>query len=217
MVVIGYVIGPQQSSVMTAGVASDALKVAEYRSALRLRAQMLQAGAWSSKGDEVAYKNFSRILSKACDLSPIKSPQIWQMCSMGISAPWPSRPIAGSSSDLHLQAWRGTSMVQHLPVMTAGVTEWEHPAIQLFRRVMVHALSQAYRADPRAHLGPGCEDLPSRLQQLEQQGLPAAAGPRSLELQVLPAEATPCLFRIHRQCGSSLSCQQPSSERWPLR
>ena len=56
---------------LTAGVASDALKVAEYRSALRLRSQMLQAGAWSSSGDEAAYKNFSRILSKACDLSPI--------------------------------------------------------------------------------------------------------------------------------------------------
>ena len=55
---------------MTAGVASDALKVAEYRSALRLRSQMLQAGAWSSSGDEAAYKNFSRILSKACDLRP---------------------------------------------------------------------------------------------------------------------------------------------------
>lgn len=48
-----------------AGVASDAVKVAEYRSALRLRSSMLQAGSWSSLEDEVAYKNFSRILSKA--------------------------------------------------------------------------------------------------------------------------------------------------------
>lgn len=66
-----HVNGPQQTSTIVAGVASDALKVAEYRSALRLRSQMLQAGAWSSSEDEAAYKNFSRILSKACDLSPI--------------------------------------------------------------------------------------------------------------------------------------------------
>ena len=69
--VFSHVNGPQQTSTIVAGVASDALKVAEYRSALRLRGQMLQAGAWSSGGDEAAYKNFSRILSKACGLSPI--------------------------------------------------------------------------------------------------------------------------------------------------
>jgi len=49
-----------------AGVASDALKVAEYRSALRLRSSMLQGGSWTSLEDEAAYKNFSRILSKVC-------------------------------------------------------------------------------------------------------------------------------------------------------
>lgn len=48
-----------------AGVASDAVKVAEYRSALRLRSSMLQAGFWGGLQDEAAYKNFSRILSKA--------------------------------------------------------------------------------------------------------------------------------------------------------
>ena len=68
---------------MIAGVASDALKVAEYRSALRLRSQMLEAGAWSSGEDEAAYKNFSRILSKACDPRPMKSLQLWQK-----PAPW---------------------------------------------------------------------------------------------------------------------------------
>ena len=49
-----------------AGVASDAMKVAEYRSALRVRSAMLAAGSWSAPGDEAAYKNFSRILAKAC-------------------------------------------------------------------------------------------------------------------------------------------------------
>ena len=48
-------------------MASDAVKVAEYRSILRLRSSMLQAGSWNSLEDEAAYKNFSRILSKACD------------------------------------------------------------------------------------------------------------------------------------------------------
>ena len=48
-----------------AGVASDAVKVAEYRSALRLRSSMLQAGSWNGLKGEAAYKNFSRILSKA--------------------------------------------------------------------------------------------------------------------------------------------------------
>ena len=47
-----------------AGVASDAVKVAEYRSILRLRSSMLQAGSWNGLEDEAAYKNFSRILSK---------------------------------------------------------------------------------------------------------------------------------------------------------
>ena len=51
---------------LVAGVASDAMKVAEYRSALRLRSAMLAAGSWSAPGDEAAYKNFSRILAKAC-------------------------------------------------------------------------------------------------------------------------------------------------------
>ena len=46
-------------------MASDAVKVAEYRSALRLRSSMLQAGSWGGLEDEAAYKNFSRILSKA--------------------------------------------------------------------------------------------------------------------------------------------------------
>ncbi|CAL5224396.1 g7077 [Coccomyxa viridis] len=46
------------------GVASDAVKVAEYRSILRLRSSMLQAGSWNGLEDEAAYKNFSRILSK---------------------------------------------------------------------------------------------------------------------------------------------------------
>ena len=46
-------------------MASDAVKVAEYRSALRLRSSMLRAGSWSDPQGEAAYKNFSRILSKA--------------------------------------------------------------------------------------------------------------------------------------------------------
>ena len=62
---------------VTAGVASDALKVAEYRSALRMRARMPQLGAWRSSADEAAYKNFSRILSKAGRLSPMKGLQLW--------------------------------------------------------------------------------------------------------------------------------------------
>lgn len=49
-----------------AGVASDAMKVAQYRSALRLRSAMLAAGSWSAPGDQAVYKNFSRILAKAC-------------------------------------------------------------------------------------------------------------------------------------------------------
>ena len=53
------------SELCRAGVASDAVKVAEYRSAMRLRSSMLQAGSWSGLEDETAYKNFSRILSKA--------------------------------------------------------------------------------------------------------------------------------------------------------
>ena len=71
----------QQALMATAGVASDALKVAEYRSALRLRSQMPQLGAWSSSADEAAYKNFSRILSKACYLSPMKCLQLWHPSS----------------------------------------------------------------------------------------------------------------------------------------
>ena len=64
------------------------LKVAEYRSALRLRSQMLQAGAWSSSEDEAAYKNFSRILSKACDLSPITTADsVLALSSVQASAP----------------------------------------------------------------------------------------------------------------------------------
>lgn len=46
------------------GVASDALKVAEYRAVLRMRRSLLQQGAWQSSKGWKAYQNFSRILSK---------------------------------------------------------------------------------------------------------------------------------------------------------
>jgi len=46
------------------GVASDALKVLQYREALRLRRGLLQQGAWSNGNAVSAYRNFSRILSK---------------------------------------------------------------------------------------------------------------------------------------------------------
>ncbi|KAK9917700.1 hypothetical protein WJX75_007317 [Coccomyxa subellipsoidea] len=46
------------------GVASDAVKVAEYRAVLRMRRSLLQQGAWQSSKGWKAYQNFSRILSK---------------------------------------------------------------------------------------------------------------------------------------------------------
>lgn len=46
------------------GVASDALKVSQYREALRLRRGLMQQGTWSNGKAVSAYRNFSRILSK---------------------------------------------------------------------------------------------------------------------------------------------------------
>ena len=48
-----------------AGVPSDALKVAEYREVLRMRRNMLARGDGAfGGGEDAAYKNFSRVLSK---------------------------------------------------------------------------------------------------------------------------------------------------------
>ena len=60
-----------------AGVASDAVKVAEYRSILRLRSSMLQAGSWNGLEDEAAYKNFSRILSKVQQVHCMCQALVW--------------------------------------------------------------------------------------------------------------------------------------------
>ena len=52
-------------SVARTGVPSDALKVAEYREVLRLRRAMLARGDGAfGGGDDAAYRNFSRVLSK---------------------------------------------------------------------------------------------------------------------------------------------------------
>ena len=58
------------------GVASDALKVAEYRAVLRMRRSLLQLGAWQSSKGWKAYQNFSRILSKVCIMLPPFRPRV---------------------------------------------------------------------------------------------------------------------------------------------
>lgn len=61
---------------LVAGVASDALKVAEYREVLRLRRSLLQQGSWPTGKGSTPYQNFSRILSK---VKPVRC-IIWQCC-----------------------------------------------------------------------------------------------------------------------------------------
>ena len=71
---------------------------------------------------------------------------------------------------------------------------------------MVQTLSQACIADPRAHLGPGCEDFPGGLQQLEQQGVSTAVGCGSLELQVFPGQDDRlCIVAVFDADGGFLS------------
>ena len=50
---------------MRTGVPSDALKVAQYREVLRMRRAMLARGDGAfGGGQDAAYRNFSRVLSK---------------------------------------------------------------------------------------------------------------------------------------------------------
>lgn len=58
------------------GVASDAVKVAEYRAVLRMRRSLLQQGAWQSSKGWKAYQCFSRILSKVCIMLPPFRPRV---------------------------------------------------------------------------------------------------------------------------------------------
>lgn len=77
-----------------AGVASDALKVAEYRSMLQLRSAMLAAGAWGGDGGDAAYRNFSRILSKVRIDPPL--------ATLLVATPSLPLPLTSAHSIMHL-------------------------------------------------------------------------------------------------------------------